>query len=584
VALLLPTHSTLVHKDTVLVVSLPTTVGTVEPSLSAVGVAMRDPTKAQLRLLCVPTKTRVKMAKMMMAGATLLLFPCVSVGWGIRDVEPSPQLLGITARGGGSASNLDADSQNINGDEQHELVQVQIIHRHGDRTPVTPLHNRSYWENTLPQDAILEKIAEGINLVRHENSDPKGYSHSAAGGRPYGQLTLLGLLQMMELGTRLRDELSHDAEKEKDQSYGTKREQQECEGYIVPTSRKLFTPDKPLHPDRIKVRSTDFPRTIQSVQALLVGLFPDGLNVHQQIESAAPISMDIDVRHTKYHIPDPHPRNSEEQEDLEKELARREHLVDRERDMVPLAKKVTYELMRQGVLQDAQAALEVSSGFNVGEVNKENPAINAAPDVLGVEDMHNIQPLPWGQLAEITKCLKVRDLLHPTICSSEEQDQIMDHASWRWFETLRNPRVSQLAMTPMMTDIVHNALEMAEYCDNIDADNANVPLLHIYSGHDSTLIGLMCVFQLDKPASWPPYGSYLKIELLRSTDPISSSKNDFFVRFSLNGETLRCHLHENKSTGGPSELVPLDVLQSFLHQAHLETEEHLLDALKTFKR
>jgi hypothetical protein len=34
---------------------LPTTVGTVEPSLSAVGVAMRDPTKAQLRLLCVPT-------------------------------------------------------------------------------------------------------------------------------------------------------------------------------------------------------------------------------------------------------------------------------------------------------------------------------------------------------------------------------------------------------------------------------------------------------------------------------------------------------------------------------------------------
>jgi hypothetical protein len=55
VALLLPTHSTVVHKDTVLVVSLPTTAGTVEPSLSAVGVAMRDPTKAQLRLLCVPT-------------------------------------------------------------------------------------------------------------------------------------------------------------------------------------------------------------------------------------------------------------------------------------------------------------------------------------------------------------------------------------------------------------------------------------------------------------------------------------------------------------------------------------------------
>jgi hypothetical protein len=46
VALLLPTHSTVVHKDTVLVVYLPTTVGTMEHSLSVVGVATRDPTTA----------------------------------------------------------------------------------------------------------------------------------------------------------------------------------------------------------------------------------------------------------------------------------------------------------------------------------------------------------------------------------------------------------------------------------------------------------------------------------------------------------------------------------------------------------
>jgi len=450
---------------------------------------------------------------------------------------------------------------------EHELVQVQIIHRHGDRTPVTPLHNRSFWENTLPQKIVLEKLAEDIQLVRLSDQG-EGYSHGAAGGSPYGQLTTLGLLQMMELGTRLREELCHTVD-----------------GQLVENgSKKLFTPDKPLHPDRIKVRSTDFPRTIQSVQALLVGLFPDGLHVYQQ-QPQTSISLEIDVRHTRYHIPDPNPRNTPQQEFFERELALSNHMHEREREMKPLAQRVTHELLRQNIVLDPKIALQVASGFKVGE------AQDHSPDNVNTESLNEgaqettITPLPWGQLAEITKCLQVRDLL--TVCSQEEQDLIMSHASWRWFETLRHPRICLLAMTPMITDIVNNALEIVDhYSNNNNLDQHTKPLLHIYSGHDSTLIGLMCAFQLETPSTWPPYGSYLKIELLRSPNTglnnVEPQQPNYFVRFSLNGKILRSNIYKDEDTGGPAEYVPLVVLEDFLHQAHLDTEEHLIEHLKLF--
>ena len=46
------------------------------------------------------------------------------------------------------------------------------------------------------------------------------------------------------------------------------------DGNILLYEGTLFRKDKPLSPAIILVKSTDFPRTIQSVQALLVGLFP----------------------------------------------------------------------------------------------------------------------------------------------------------------------------------------------------------------------------------------------------------------------------------------------------------------------
>ena len=78
--------------------------------------------------------------------------------------------------------------------------------------------------------------------------------------------------------------------------------------------------------------------------------------------------------------------------------------------------------------------------------------------------------------------------------------------------------------------------------------------MHIFSGHDATLISLMCAFKIERPAVWPEYGSFLKMEVYRDDSGmcnsgaidscvietgVSSDEGRFFVLFSLNGEALR---------------------------------------------
>ena len=90
----------------------------------------------------------------------------------------------------------------------------------GDRTPITPLLDESFWKSTLPSDSTLASISRNtrVNLDNDfhafldaeeawaEVSKGEG-KHLAKGGPIYGQLTQLGLLQMIELGSRLREDL-----------------------------------------------------------------------------------------------------------------------------------------------------------------------------------------------------------------------------------------------------------------------------------------------------------------------------------------------------------------------------------------
>jgi acid phosphatase len=422
------------------------------------------------------------------------------------------------------------------------LRQVLIVHRHGDRTPITPLVNEEFWKSTLPEPHILDGIAKGTELIREEGYVPN--QHGAVGRVPFGQLTMMGLLQMVSLGERLREELGHVYDSDDNDS-----SQQQRLRFV--NNGRLFTPTKPLHPRRISVISTDFPRTIQSVQALLTGLFPQ--------QDAQTIK--IDLRNTNsYLIPDPQPRQSPLQPVLEKHLAERPHLQEREKELEQLSLRISNEL--KGHL--GEGAQGVS--FGIGEEKD-------------TDDANEQKPLPWAQMSEILTCLHSRSLLPPSL-TSQDVETVSSHVAWRWFENLQHPVLAKTAMWKFANGLLESMERRVEIecrcCDCVRGDQVvsdeeciDEPWLRIYSAHDSTLIGLLCLLKLEKPVEWPEYGSYLKMELIREENEQESSneKPKYWVRFSLNGQILRSTwcLDENDE---PVEMVPLNELEDMIHLEH----------------
>jgi len=143
----------------------------------------------------------------------------------------------------------------------------------------------------------------------------------------------------------------------------------------------------------------------------------------------------------------------------------------------------------------------------------------------------------YAQLAEITKCLAVRDRLPPGI-TSDDQQQIMKFAATRWFHLLRDPRLAVLAMGSMVRMVLGVVEEGEE------------PVT-VFSAHDSTLIGLICALRLRNPASWPEYASCFKVEVFEGD----------LLRFSLNGEVLGCGIG-----GKEKDVVSVKEVREMLEQ------------------
>lgn len=126
------------------------------------------------------------------------------------------------------------------------LVSLTLIVRHGDRSPLTPALSREYWRSLLPSEAELAAAGEGTRVLREAPADGPRAAHSAVGDGVYGTLTRLGLAQMRALGADLRREL--------------------VAGASAPASQGLLSPS--LDPSELELFSTDFPRTVQSLQVV----------------------------------------------------------------------------------------------------------------------------------------------------------------------------------------------------------------------------------------------------------------------------------------------------------------------------
>lgn len=167
----------------------------------------------------------------------------------------------------------------------------------------------------------------------------------------------------------------------------------------------------------------------------------------------------------------------------------------------------------------------------------------------------------WGRLAEILKCLQSYGRL-PASISPEEVDEVVRHGAWRWF-TLLSPQhgVVRTASAPAGRALL-DACASAIAADATGGDGcgggSSDPAIRIYSCHDSTLIGIMQTLGLHGEA-WPAYASVLQLELLESEPAAAAGgadacdpQSEYFLRASLNGETLTWIRHQQGQGQGQS--------------------------------
>ena len=364
-----------------------------------------------------------------------------------------------------------------------QLRHLQVVHRHGDRTPVTPLADRAFWASVLPSDEERESLATGTEVVRASDSVP----HPAAGDGLFGTLSARGVQQMKAGGEMLR-----------------------C-------TYPEFIPEVATA-GAVSIYSTDFPRTIQSVQALCQGLFP-------VVSRRSPIQIDATRGH--YMIPDPVPRLTTEQEELEEAVLASEAVRAHADAVEPLRVHLS------DVLHDT--------------VDPRAYTLTG----MGAGDVASGHLLSWNKLAEIMKCLHAYGRL-PTGLTEQDVQQASAAGAHRWTVLMRDKRIAHLAMGQMASDIVTAARDAAR--------DASTPRLVVWSAHDSTIFGLLAMFALDAPATWPPYASQLHIELLEEL--VGSERPcGLYVRFSLNGEALGCGLGGGGAPGS-SPIVALDEVEA----------------------
>ncbi|CAO3627275.1 unnamed protein product [Cunninghamella blakesleeana] len=368
--------------------------------------------------------------------------------------------------------------------ENLNLTLLQVVHRHGERTPV-----RSRLESIIPAtwnlcDANCAMFAtildfneqqgisnEGIpskymplqRLIEKKTSEGQYKTHSP-GACYFGQLTNLGRNSLNSLGARLR------------------------EIYI---DKLNFLPDE-FDEKMIYIRSTDYPRTQESVQQMIAGgLYPPSKRNNGD-------TLQIRIR-------DPRDENMYSNPNCYK--------------LRYMAKE--FHKTVADIYKDQFVSLSKRLKKYVDDVSLDShPSANGIFDTVVAAKVHGFD------LPEEFDDQLIEDL-----------EQIVV-SEW-FYGHIHNNEFRRLGLGRLAGEIRDR---MVHRVDGTDKKNNEDYKLAVYSGHDTTIAPLLIILG-GYNSRWPPFGSSIIFELYKSNKGkggwFSKKKEDHFVRVRFNNQVLR---------------------------------------------
>jgi hypothetical protein len=390
--------------------------------------------------------------------------------------------------------------------KNYELERVVIIHRHGDRAQISRTLGRNYPENDEHAKVWKTKLpgSEELNAMRavarrepnafltslESDADVKTYLYSGwdKDSTPYGSLTSLGVSQMVGLGKALG------------QRYGK-------------LLRHNSKPEDNLSKEFL-LRSTDSCRTMQSLRAFLLGFYEaNDINATMIPDHQLPII--------------------------------RSKPKDRE-TLFPQADGTCDAItLRRGVLMARTPIHRSMTSYHELE--------DKIKKILGFDDH-----VPWLTVKEVVTCQLIHGIPVPSGITIEDDEQFTKLAAWLWSQLFHDKVLNRYAIGRFITEMIedlqyqHSMQAVVTFNGEMQTSpleqDSTLPKFVIYSGHDSTLVPLMCAMDvhdgmlpnlvypwllIDKSFSldmWPPYASYLALEIARAED------GERYVRSVFNDE------------------------------------------------
>lgn len=416
---------------------------------------------------------------------------------------------------------MSSDSKNVltNGGT---IEGVWVFTRHGDRTPSRPLcashmvdTEAAFWRTKLPQPESAHPFKVLTELFPAEFHPSNGGQFQDVLRYPFGFLTRVGVDQLQRNGKRFFIRYDH---------YG-----HHCD--LPPTDRRG---NRFLDSWEVKAYSTNYLRTVTSVQCFLDGLLGTNLYTHPQGQEST------EEEEIPHHDTATRPEQSDGQvsvvvRDRTKDIL---NAFDRRPDlMMSLVSRVVDSasfIERDAVAAPLAARL---ANFLPGLTRK------------GRKTFGGPSAINWIDASDHFVCRSAHSVKYSRFSAFEHDDRVeqtmsamahqtIAHLSWRfrqWYQYA--PLLAELAAPPLreilsqMTDAVHLPKQERH------------PFV-VYSCHDVTILGLLYAIGADFLGDedkgewrfWPAYATTLVFELVRIGN--ENERDTHVVRVLLNGKAI----------------------------------------------